>query len=129
MHSTEIKLRDDFIREDQIINARRIQAGQTTYDPFNRRRREEGKGKKHTSQGHEAFLKQLETAKAEIRIITTAGEVFTGVVKHSDKYTISIRSNPEEGTVVFFKHSIERFHPTEPAPARGEPDVAVGLSD
>lgn len=130
IYPMEIKLRDDYIRDDQIANARRIQAGQTTYDSFHKRRREEGKNKKqHTNHGHEAFLKQLETSKAEIRIVTTAGEVFSGVVKHSDKYTVSIRSSEEEGTVVFFKHAIERFHPTEPAPKRGEPDVSIGLND
>lgn len=73
-------------------------------------------------EGHEAFLKMLETSKAEIKVTTLYGDVYTGIVRHSDKYTISIK-NGDEGTVVFFKHGIEQFEPIEPAPNKENPEV------
>lgn len=66
-------------------------------------------------QGHEAFLKVLEASKAEVDLVTTAGETFTGIVKHSDKFTISLKL-PNRGTIVFFKHAIESFEPLDPPP-------------
>lgn len=73
-------------------------------------------------EGHEAFLKMLEVSKAEIKITTLDGGVFQGVVRHSDKYTISIKDG-EKGTVVFFKHGIEQFEPIEPAPNKEKSEV------
>lgn len=63
--------------------------------------------------GHEAFLKALEQAGAKIHVTLLSGDVMRGVLKHSDKYTISLRvDNAEDGTYqvyVIFKHAIETF--------------------
>ena len=79
--------------------------------------RPRGKSSGKKPQGHEAHLKMLEASKAVIRITLLDGSDVTGVVRHSDSYTISIK--PEgKGTIVYFKHGIESFEPLDPAPAR-----------
>lgn len=65
--------------------------------------------------GHEAFLKALEASLTSIELVTMAGETFEGTVKHSDKYTVSIKNLADE-TRVFFKHAIESFRPLSAAP-------------
>lgn len=71
--------------------------------------------------GHEAFLKALEQAGAKIHVTLLSGDVMRGTLKHSDKYTISLRvDNTEDGTYqvyVIFKHAIETFwtNPTDKA--------------
>ena len=68
-----------------------------------------------TPKGHEAFLKVLETAVATVRISLMSGTTLTGTVKHSDKYTISLRVDRDDGTYqvyVIFKHAIEMFWTT-----------------
>lgn len=57
--------------------------------------------------GHEAFLKALEKSEACIVVEKISGEVFSGKVKHSDKYTISVEFNGT--TRVLFKHDISEF--------------------
>jgi len=67
--------------------------------------------------GHEAFLKALEQAGAIINVTLLSGEVMKGTLKHSDKYTISLRTDFDDGTYqvyVVFKHAIETFW-TNPA--------------
>lgn len=76
--------------------------------------------------GHEAFLKALETSGAEVSIEKCDGTVVEGVVKHSDKYTISVRVREyaphdpaaEDGHVmrerVIFKHDISEFSAITP---------------
>lgn len=76
--------------------------------------------------GHEAFLKALEQAGAKVSVTLLSGDVMRGTLKHSDKYTISLRvDNTEDSTYqvyVIFKHAIETFW-TNPT-ATAAPDVA-----
>jgi len=62
--------------------------------------------------GHEAFLKALETSGATIYIEYLDSDPANpawvqGVVKHSDKYTISLKVG--EQSLVVFKHAIRFF--------------------
>ena len=65
--------------------------------------------------GHEAFLKALESAGAVINVaLTTSPDAkpLKGTIKHSDKYTISLKVDQPGGTYqvyVLFKHAIESF--------------------
>jgi sRNA-binding regulator protein Hfq len=64
--------------------------------------------------GHEAFLKALEAAGAKVSLTLSndPDTIMTGTIKHSDKYTISLRTDREDGTYqvyVIFKHAIEMF--------------------
>lgn len=71
--------------------------------------RSSGKAK---PQGHEAFLKALESSSAVISLTMIDGGDVQGIVKHSDKFTISLEI---EGTVhVIFKHSIASFFAVTP---------------
>jgi sRNA-binding regulator protein Hfq len=78
--------------------------------------------KKASSQapkGHEAFLKALETAGAIVRIamVSDPETVMKGTIRASDKYTISLKVDRDDGThqvYVLFKHAIESFW-TDPA--------------
>lgn len=69
--------------------------------------------------GHEAFLKALELAGATItvRLLNDPEVTMKGSIKHSDKYTISLKVTNPDGTYqvfVLFKHAIESFW-TDPA--------------
>lgn len=68
--------------------------------------------------GHEAFLKALEAGNAVIHVQMLSSEKpLKGTVKHSDKFTISLRVDRDDGThqvYVLFKHAIESFW-TNPA--------------
>ena len=58
--------------------------------------------------GHEAFLKALESSGAVVSFEKiSSGGVVEGVIKHSDKYTISVLSKGQ--TRVLFKHDISEF--------------------
>jgi sRNA-binding regulator protein Hfq len=64
--------------------------------------------------GHEAFLKALETASAKVSLTLTSDPdtIMTGTIKTSDKYTVSLRVDRDDGTYqvyVIFKHAIEMF--------------------
>ena len=64
--------------------------------------------------GHEAFLKALEAAQAtvSVRLVNDPEVVLKGTIKHSDKYTISLKVTRADGTYqvyVIFKHAIEQF--------------------
>lgn len=63
--------------------------------------------------GHEAFLKALETGGAIVNVsMTTDPKPLKGTIKHSDKYTISLKVDRDDGTYqvyVLFKHAIESF--------------------
>lgn len=63
--------------------------------------------------GHELFLRGLETAGAIVTIQELdTNETFTGIIKHCDSSTISLRVDREDGTYqvyVFFKHAIKKF--------------------
>lgn len=75
--------------------------------------------------GHEAFLKALEQAGAKITVTLLSGDTMRGTLKHSDKYTLSLRVDAGDGTYqvyVIFKHAIETFW-TNPTTA-AVPDAA-----
>ena len=63
--------------------------------------------------GHEAFLKTLEKAGSVVMLEELdTGAVVSGVIKASDKYTISLKISEMGGgyqTYVFFKHGIKKF--------------------
>lgn len=64
--------------------------------------------------GHEAFLKTLETAGAVVSIEELdTGAVLVGTLKHSDKFTISLKVPTGDGdryqVFVIFKHAIKKF--------------------
>lgn len=63
--------------------------------------------------GHEAFLKALESSGAQLQFDIASGGTISGVIKTSDKYTISIQE--EHGTRVIFKHDISSFYVEAPA--------------
>jgi len=67
--------------------------------------------------GHEAFLKALEASGATVIVEMNDGSSLTGTIKHSDKYTISLKVSKEaekgDGAYqvyVIFKHSITLFY-------------------
>lgn len=58
--------------------------------------------------GHESFLKALEQSGSKIYIEKiSSGSILEGIIKHSDKYTISLLVRGE--TRVIFKHDISEF--------------------
>jgi len=68
--------------------------------------------KASTPKGHEAFLKALEASGAQVTCEFTDGTSMTGTVKHSDKFTISMKvTNSDESYQVYvlFKHDIRLF--------------------
>lgn len=71
------------------------------------------KKKSASPSGHEAFLKALEAGSAVVTIkMATDGTELKGTIKHSDKYTVSLRCDRPDGTYqvyVIFKSAIEMF--------------------
>lgn len=78
--------------------------------------------------GHEAFLKALELSGADVVIEkVSSGEAVEGKLKHSDKYTVTIRSMSKDDKLidrVIFKHDISEFYTTT---ARPEVEFEAGL--
>lgn len=74
--------------------------------------------------GHEAFLKALEAGGALVTVrMATDGAELKGTIKHSDKYTISLRVDNKDGgyqVYVLFKHAIEMFWTNPNAQAETE---------
>lgn len=65
--------------------------------------------------GHEAFLKALELSNADVVVEKCNDVIYKGKLKHSDKYTITLRTvNDDASTTdrVIFKHDISEFHTT-----------------
>lgn len=84
------------------------------HDDFNRMptKRNFAAKKPLTPKGHEAFLKALEAGGALVTIrMSTDGTELKGTIKHSDKYTISLRVDNDAGYQVYviFKSAIEMF--------------------
>lgn len=80
-------------------------------------RNEEG-GDIHRATGHQAFLKGLMRSAAVVRIVTTLGDEYIGVIKGCDETTISLRINCADKTNpelyqnrVFFKQNLIEFAP------------------
>lgn len=99
------------VRDEQIEFGRRVSAedNQRLNPGASPAWKKKPKAANKKLEGHEAFLKALETSGALIEIITIAGETLVGTVKHSDKFTISLKLDGSERTLVIFKHSIESF--------------------
>lgn len=80
--------------------------------------------RKAPPKGHEAFLKALETAGAVIRLEKCDGSIIEGIVRHSDKYTVTMRvfevdfANPDGDKLhrdrVIFKHDVSEFSALTP---------------
>lgn len=82
--------------------------------------------------GHEAFLKALETSGGQISVEKRSnGRILTGTVRHSDKYTISLKVTSEKvwdgddmveqpnaqlGIRIIFKSDISEFSALGPTP-------------
>lgn len=65
-------------------------------------------------QGHAAFLKSLEHNNANVIVEKMNGDKVEGLVRHSDKYTITMRCKGVDR--VIFKHDISEFMTTTPRP-------------
>lgn len=64
--------------------------------------------------GHEAFLKALELSGADVVIEKiSSGAKMTGRIKHSDKFTVTLRSDDGIERVIY-KHDISEFYTTTP---------------
>ena len=73
--------------------------------------------KKAAPKGHEAFLKALESFGAMVKFwLVSESTTITGVIKTSDKFTISIMEDGSTQPVVVFKHDISRFQPMQSRP-------------
>lgn len=74
--------------------------------------------------GHEAFIKALEFNGATVVIEKISdGSKLTGVAKHSDKFTITLRTTDATGVTVdrvIFKHDISEFYTISPRPEKIE---------
>lgn len=128
---------DSVERNQQIEEARRLAAAegslvtrrpQISVRPGHERAARPAAFKKDTSapvKGHEAFLKALETSGATIRVEKCDGTIVEGTVKHSDKYTISLRQpGPDR---VIFKHDISEFSPVTPRQPSPDAKAAEGI--
>jgi sRNA-binding regulator protein Hfq len=125
----------DSIRADQIAEARRLAeqdtevARPTLRLPPGADRRPTAPGSrtgagaqaKKTLKGHEAFLKALEMNDARIEVEKCDGTIYRGVLRHTDKFTLTVNVT-EVGSVdgasfiaiegrdrVIFKHDISEF--------------------
>lgn len=69
-----------------------------------------------TPKGHEAFLKALELSGATLCVQKVNGTIVLGVLRHSDKYTLTVRTPYDGGTRdrVLFKHDISEFFSMTP---------------
>jgi glycine/D-amino acid oxidase-like deaminating enzyme len=69
--------------------------------------------------GHEAFLKALEASGATIAVVKVSGGTIVGVLRHSDKYTLTVRTAHDGGhrDRVMFKHDISEFYSLTPRKA------------
>jgi len=89
------------IRMDQLAHARMVEK------KVDQRQRQAPKG-------HEAFLRALESSNAIVTFVkASSGQIITGKIKTSDKYTVSIAEQIEGtgryNTRVLFKHDISEF--------------------
>lgn len=76
------------------------------------------KRKKTMLVGHESFLKGLEEQGRHIKIeMSASGDMLTGRLKTSDKYTVSVILDGEQEATVIFKHAIARFKVMNPVAA------------
>jgi len=102
---------DEDIRRDQQHHASRMSGTL-------RLRSGAKKGQKSGVKGHEAFLKALEASGALVTFEKIgSGEAFSGTIKTSDKFTISIQCG--ELTRVLFKHAIAEFSTAAPRREEG----------
>jgi sRNA-binding regulator protein Hfq len=99
------------IRAEQQAMGRKLEAVEqsTAGRTETRRHAPPVRAQRHdTPKGHEAFLKALEQSCAVVSFEKIgSGEVFSGTVKHSDKFTVSVQI--EDCVRVIFKHDISEF--------------------
>lgn len=119
----------DAERDIQMQEARRMSAAESAQQPVQPRRTLHAKRTPQARperavaapKGHEAFLKMLESSGATISVEKLDGSVVIGTVKHSDKYTITMRTTFEGKPTerVLFKHDISEFSAITPRPSQG----------
>lgn len=118
---------DHAIRQEQMAFARSQASSDTTRRPTltvvrSSNHTQVSKPQNNNApKGHEAFLKGLENSAVNVEfVMASSGEKVIGVVKTSDKYTVSVMQYRPDGsykTRVLFKHDISEFSPQIPAPS------------
>ena len=106
----------DQIRRDQIEQGRKMgrlgvpERIEVLNPDYNRPRCKPSPAKQLT--GHEAYIENLRTSAAEVKLYLVGNISSVGVVRAADKYTISIAT--ADGTVeVVFKSGIVKLVPTK----------------
>lgn len=115
LRNEQINAGRSMIEEDEVSPRRTLSVARPGMRPAGQApRRPTGTAARVTTplKGHEAFIKALEFsgAIAQIEKIST-GEKVIGTLKHSDKFTVTIRA--KDGDIerdrVIFKHDISEF--------------------
>lgn len=60
-------------------------------------------------EGHDALIDALRNKNTWITIVATSGDVFTGRLNQSDRFTISFTVEGSLVPTIMFKHAIESF--------------------
>ena len=60
-------------------------------------------------EGHDALIDMLRHKNVRIKIVSLSGELFTGRLSQSDRFTISYYPDGSTTPTIFFKHAIESF--------------------
>lgn len=120
------------IVEDQIAEGRRMAETEEHFRPHSRRITV--KPKKSKPEGHEAFLKMLQESGTVIEFFV-GGEVIVGTLKHSDKYTVSVKLTEDADdldagrTAVIFKSAISYFSPVDDSGIGGKVKSNTATND
>lgn len=106
------------MEEGFVPNANNVIPMRQSYQPYPSLQRPKLKLKPRSTPssaptGHEAYLKALEHSKAVVLFEkASSGDDVIGVIKTSDKYTVSVQT--PQGTRVLFKHDISEFFVAAP---------------
>jgi sRNA-binding regulator protein Hfq len=128
------RLNHDPVRREQMEEGARMAREEGASEPIiyrgssSKRTYTPGRKEPAKPKGHEAFLKALETSGTQIQLEKMSGEIVVGTVKHSDKYTITVRYEAGTGEIVnrvIFKHDISEFRALQPKPDTTVEDGAV----
>jgi sRNA-binding regulator protein Hfq len=107
----------DAVRREQAVEGQRMARSEGTLHRKGPKKPQSSNARKSELKGHEFFLKELEKSGARIRVAFLDEDVpLDGTVTHSDKYTITLRTetvNHGVRDVVFFKHAIKGFYPID----------------
>jgi hypothetical protein len=107
----------DAVRREQAAEGQRMARTEGTLHRKGPKKPQQGNAqRKPELKGHEFFLKELEKSGARISVLfLDQDHEVIGTVMHSDKYTITLRTNTTIGQrdVVFFKSAIKGFYPLD----------------